>query len=187
MFSRDEIKSNLLGCFEVFLFMRRGMDRFVVSPGAAVKSFVIPIVCLPLTLVVMIGMSQAGMPAVWVFAHVVRMVLSLTLYLLAVYYLVKQYGLEGYFYQFLVAINWMNISGLVFVLPIVGGLLMGADMSSFESYTIFITLASYVYLAFVVTHCFRMPWEMGGFIAIVGMAIDQELLRFLEHVQAVSV
>lgn len=188
MFSKQEVKSNLIGCAEIFLFMRSGLERFVVSPGAAIKSFIIPVFLMPLSLYVAIVMSETCMlPSVLVLLHVVRMVASLGLYLLAVYFIAKQYHREGHFYRFLVIFNWMNIVGLVYLLPIAVGLLAGYPINIFENYAIFITLTSYVYLAFVLTHCFRLPWEMGGFIAIVGLAIDDNLLKIVEAIQNASI
>lgn len=188
MFSKAEVKSNLIGCAEIFLFMRSGLERFVVSPSAAIKSFIIPLLLMPLVLYVPIAMAEeSGFQSALIFMHIVRIVLSLGLYLLAVYYLAKQYHREGHFYKFLVIFNWMNIPGLVYLLPIAVGLLAGYPVEMFETYAVFVTLTGYVYLAFVLTHCFRLPWEMGGFIAIVGLAIDDNLFKAIETIQSVSI
>lgn len=187
MFSKQEVKLNLIGCAEIFLFMRSGLERFIVLPSAAIKSFIIPVIFMPLSLLVIFLMSKGEMHSVIVFLHVLRMAASLGLYLLAVYFLAKQYHREGHFYRFLVIFNWMNVVGLVYLLPIALGVLAGYPINMFENYAIFITLTSYVYLAFVLTHCFRLPWEMGGFIAIVGLAIDDNLLKAVEAIQNASI
>lgn len=187
MFSRQEIKSNLMGCFETFLFMRKGIERFEVSPGAAIKSFIIPVILLPVLVPILIMMSPAGTFSFLFVMHTLRIVLAAGLYLLAVYFLARQYHREGHFNRFLVVFNWINITSLVFLLPIVVGVAMGTPLQSFTNYAIFITLTNYVYLAFVLTHCFKLPWEMGGFIAIIGLAIDDNLLKALETIQNVSV
>jgi len=56
-------------------------------------------------------------------------------------------------------------------------------MTVLKNYAIFITMLGYVYCAFVLTHTFRIPWEMGGFIAIVGLAIDQNMLEITTQIR----
>lgn len=185
MFSKNEVKANLIGCFEIFLFMRKGLERFIVSPPAAVKSFLIPIAFMPVVLFITLLHGGAGVYAMWASVHVFRTVLAVGLYLLAVYFIAKQYHREQHFYKFILIFNWMNVIGIVFLLPVLGGVMAGYEMSVFRSYLVFTTLAGYVYLAFVLTHCFRLPWEMGGFVAIVGLAIDDNLHKIVETMQSV--
>lgn len=187
MFSKEEIKSNLIGCAEIFLFMRNGIDRFIVSPSAAVQSFMIPLLLAPLSIFVSLVIAEAGMHPAMVFLYFSRTVLALVLYLSAVYFLAKQYHREDGFYRFLVIFNWMNLIGLIYLLPIAVGVLIGYPVSMFESYAVFVTLTGYVYLAFVLTHCFRYPWEMAGFLAIVGLAIDDNLFKLVEAIQSAAV
>ncbi len=184
MFTKAEVKRNLLGCFEVVLFMRSGVERFVGTREAAIKSFIIPLILLPVTLLAMVALSQGYSASLLMSLHTVRIVLSILLFFTAVYFLSKQYDRGKYFYQFLTVANWMNIPGMILVLPIIYGIFVqGGDMEAMKSYAVFITMLSYVYSAFIITHCFRFPWEMGGFIAIVGLAIDQHLLEFASFIR----
>lgn len=183
MFSKNEWKQNLLGCLEVFLFMRQGIYRYSEERADAIKSFIIPVILLPFILAVMAVMSSGFSISVLVMLHLIRIVLTVLMFFAAVYYLSRQFGRNQYFYRFMTVSNWSNIPGVLMVMPILLGLLLGYDMAIFENYAIFITLVGYVYSAFIITHCFRLPWEMGGFIAIVGLAIDQNLLDITLYIR----
>lgn len=183
MFTKEEWKKNLLGCFEIVLFMPAGVQRFSKDRQDAIRSFLIPLIILPFTLMLFVLMSSGFSWSFILSLHFVRMVLTLLLFITAVYFLTKQFGRDRYFYQFLSAINWFNIPSLLLTLPILWGLMQGIEMSYFESYAVFVTLLGYVFSAFIITHAFRIPWEMGGFIAIVGLAIDQNLLDLALYVR----
>ncbi|MGH1404776.1 MAG: hypothetical protein ACRBDL_11085 [Alphaproteobacteria bacterium] len=177
LFTKEEWKQNLIGCAEVLLFMHHGISRFKTSRRAAIKSFIIPLVLLPIVLSVFVLQSSGFSMSLLLSLHMLRIALALILFFAAVYFLSRQYDRQEHFYHFMNVTNWSNIQGILLILPIVIGLLAGYDMAIFESYAVFITLVGYVYSAFIVTYCFRFPWEFGGFIAIVGMAIDQNLLE----------
>ena len=190
MVTQQEFKQNLLGCFEIFLFMPKGLGRFDVTPEKAIKSFFIPLALMPFILAIIVGLSEDFSPSLVISLNVLRMAFSFLLFLSAVYFLTKQFDRQQHFYRFLMVSNWLNINGLVLVSPILIGIAMGVPSGDFEVYAVFIEIVSYVYSAFVITHCFRLPWEMGGFIAIVGMAINQnmfDLSNYARDMLAVSV
>lgn len=183
MFTKAEWKNNLLGCLEVFLFMPKGLERFSGEARDAFRSLIIPAVLLPLVLVTMVAMSPGFSPSLLISLHALRIVAALVLFLTVVYFFMRQYEREEHFFKFLNVSNWCNIPGVILVMPILVALMTGAEMSAMESYAVFITLVGYVYSAFVLTHCFRLPWELGGFIAIVGLAIDDNLLHLTVYVR----
>ncbi len=185
MFKKEEIKNNLMGCLEVFLFMKQGVGRFSDSRVDALKSFLIPFALLPVTLTIIMALpdESVGPFELILPLHIVRIILAIVLFLTAVYFLAKQLGREEHFYKFLNVSNWCNIPGLILVLPFVYGIVSDQDMAAFEAYAVFVTLVGYVYGAFVLTHCFRIPWEMGGFIAIIGLAIDENLFTVMHMIR----
>lgn len=176
MFTKQEWKQNLVGCMEIFLFMPVGVDRFQSSWSAAMRSFIVPVVLLPILLAVMVAMSAGFSLGILLSLHMIRILLAAGLFFAVVYFLSKQFERQEHFYKFVNVVNWSNIPGVLLTLPILVALVMGYDITALESYAVFITIVGYIYLAFILTHCFRFPWEMGGFIAIVGLAIDQNLL-----------
>ena len=56
MFSKEEIKRDLLGCFEIFLFMPKGIERFEADKERMIRSFIIPFALLPFVLMVVVGL-----------------------------------------------------------------------------------------------------------------------------------
>ena len=183
MFTKEEWKQNLIGCMEITLFMPVGVERFRSSRSAAIKSFIIPVVLLPVLIAVMVAMSAGFSVGVVVSLHLVRVIFAAALFFTVVYFLSKQFERQEHFLKFVIVANWLNIPGVLMTLPILGALIMGADITAFESYAVFITIVGYVYSAFILTYCFRFPWEMGGFIAIVGLAIDQNLLDVTVYIR----
>ncbi len=185
MFTAKEIKNNLLGCLEVFLFMPSGIERFGQTKSDALRSLIIPFSLLPITLMVIMALPEesAGPMNIVLPIHIVRIFAAVILTLLVIYYLAKQFKREEYFFRFWAASNWCNIMGFIFIMPIIVGLMLGHDMAAFEAYAVFITLVGYVYSAFIITYCFKLPWEMGGFIAIVGLAIDENLFDLAHYIK----
>ncbi|MCB1590985.1 MAG: hypothetical protein KDI90_00900 [Alphaproteobacteria bacterium] len=177
-FSKHEWKAALLGCLEICLFMRQGLGRFDDRPSSAIKSFLIPVILSPLMLAVLVGFSGGFSFNYLLGLHTARVAVTSGLFLAVVYLMTRQYGREAHFMRFVTVNNWMTVPSTLFLLPVVACLVLGVDHSAYETYALFITLAGYVYTAFVLTGCLRLPWEMGGFIAIMGLAIDQHALEF---------
>lgn len=186
LFSKAELRSGLLGCFEVCLFMRQGVARFDDRPGAAVKSFLIPLILSPLLLAVLIGFSGGFSFTYLLSLHSARVAITSGLFLAVVYFMTRQYGREAHFMRFVTVNNWMTLPSALFLLPVLACLVLGLDPSAYEAYALFITLAGYAYTAFIVAGCFRLPWELGGFIAIMGLAIDQHALELTRHIHALA-
>ena len=187
MFSKDEVRHNLLGCFEIFLFMPRGIDRFEVSRGKMIRSFAIPFGLLPFVLWVVVGLFPEFPASLIAVLTVLRTVLAAALFFTAVYFLTRQLDRHEHFYRFLIVSNWTNINGIVLALPIIAGLVMGVDPEGFEVYAVFTEMIGYIYAAFILTHCFRVPWEMGGFLAVVSLAINENLWDVTDYIRDMMV
>jgi len=183
MFSKEELKCNLLGCFEIFLFMPRGVERFDVSRDRMIRSFIIPLVMMPFVLVVVARLSPEFPASLIVSLTVLRTVLAAVMFFGVVYFITKQLDRQEHFYKFLVVANWTNINGIILTLPILIGLELGVDASTFESYAVFSEIVGYIYGAFVLTCCFRIPWEMGGFLAVVALAINENLWDITDYIR----
>ncbi len=176
MFSLKDIKANLLGCLEISLFMRHGIERYDNSRVAAIRSFLIPLLLMPVALYVTAALDDSGGPYTGLIVlHGFKLVIAIVLFLTIVYFIAKQYDRQEHFNRFVSISNWSSIPAMLLVAPILYLVLTGQDTIPLESYAVFITLLGYVYSAFIITHCFKMPWQLGGFIAILGMAIDQNL------------
>ena len=185
MFTRQEIKQNLAGCLEILIFMRKGIERFQnVSRTDAIKSFLIPLLLFPFVFTALVMTSKEGHSIPFIISvHFFRIVIGAMIYLTIVYFLSKQLERQEHFYRFLVIINWISLFDIIFVSPVMFYIFTGGEVTTIEPYAVFITLLGYVYLAFIITHSFRVPWEMGGFAAIVGLAVDEtmwDIIHFLD-------
>lgn len=182
-FSKDEWGNGLLGCFEIFLFMSQGLQRFDRSASAAVKSFLIPLVLSPVLLALLAAFSSGFSFTYLMTLHSVRVLITSLLFLGVVYLMIRQYGREEHFMRFVTVNNWMTIPSTILLLPVVVCLMLGMDRTAYENYALFITLAGYVYTGFIISKSFKLPWEMGAFIAIMGLAIDQHALDLTRNLQ----
>jgi hypothetical protein len=183
MFAKDEVKRNLLACFEIFLFMPRGIERFEADQGRMIRSFIIPLAMMPFILVIVVGLFPEFPALLIASLTIIRTVLAAALFFGAVYFMAKQMDRQEHFYRFLIVSNWTNINGIIFALPILVGLSLGMDSSAFEVYAVFSEIVGYIYAAFILTYCFRVPWEMGGFLAVVGLAINQNLWEISDYLR----
>jgi len=190
MISKNELAHNLRGCLEIFLFMPKGFERFDITPAKAIRSFFIPLALLPFILMIVVNMHDEFSPTLIISLNLLRIFFSIILFLTAVYFLTKQFDRHHHFYKFILISNWLNINALLMALPILIGMATGVPSDDFEVYAVFCEIIGYVYSAFVITYCFRLPWEMGGFIAIVGLAINENLFdlsNYARDLLAVSV
>lgn len=183
MFTREEIRNNLIGCAEIVLFMPHGVERFEASKSAAVRSFLVVLFLLPVVIAVWAFRAGSTPVSLVVALHLAQMVLATILFLTVVYFLSKQYNRQEHFFRFITVSNWQGVPGIVFTLPILGALILGADLAVWESYAIFVTFLGYIYTGFVATHAFRLPWEMGGFIGVISLAVSQESLKVVDYLQ----
>jgi len=192
MFNRDEIKQNLLGALEIALFMRSGAERFCAGRTGMMKSFVIPLILLPLTLLTILSAHPAGTldatsMKMLAALYSLRLFVYLGAFLAFVYTMAKTMDRLDAFYRFACANNWLSIPAALLMAPLVIAFLNGA-YSWTEIYPIMvcITLYAYAYTAFMATYVMRIPMELACFIAIAGMAIHQTSLDVLKWA-AVSV
>lgn len=185
MFTREELKQNLIGCFEIALFMPAGVERYSPSKAAALRSFLVPALFIPLVAWVWILRSDAEPASFIVAVHLTRMVLTMAIFLGVVYLFARQYERHEHFFRFVTASNWHEVIGVILVLPVLFALLMGADIEPWENYAVFIQLFGYVYVGFIATHVLRIPWELGGFLAVVSLAVGQQLLDWGLDVESI--
>lgn len=187
MFTKKEYARNLLGCFEIMIFMKQGVEQFSDTKRDALRSFFWPIIIIPLALF-SFSFHSTGYPlSLLMVLHGVRMVLTFAITFAIIYYVAKYFERDQHFWRFVSASNWLNIPIFILLLPIMFSLVTitgdvevaaqyDALANSFQSYAIFITMLSYVYTAFVMTHALKLPWELAGAATIVCLGIDQSAM-----------
>lgn len=186
MFAKGEIRQNLMGCLETALFMRSGTNRFCASRQGMLKSFIIPIVLLPLTLVTVLSAHPAGQlsaDATHILAaiYTLRLFIYLGAFLAFVYAMARTMDRLDDFYRFASANNWLTLPAAILIAPLSIAFMNGHyEWAEVYPLMVFITLYSYAYTAFMAAHVMRIPMELACFIAIAGMAIHQTSLDVLK-------
>jgi len=177
MFKKGEIGRNLLGCFEVFLLMPSARLRFGTDFEGALRSFIVPILLFPLTLMAVYlspndALADHSKNTIALF-YSLRLAISWALYLGCVYWIVKEVDRKEHFWQFVTAINWVSIPATLVFLPVAWMMLTG-NHSGEQLYPLIMGLVFYGYglTAFVATYILRLPWELAGFVAIIGFLIN---------------
>ena len=182
MAGNKNIKNNLLGSLEIALFMPGGANRFCGDHKAMLKSFLIPLLVLPLTLFTVIAAHpdpdlSTNSAKILMVVYSLRTIVYLAVFLGFVYFMAKSMDRLENFYRFATANNWLVLPATILIAPLVILFANGVySWSEVYPLMVFITLYSYAYTAFMATYVMRIPMEMACFIAIAGMAINQTAL-----------
>ena len=186
-FTKEEVKRNLLGSLEVALFMPEARSRFGTGAEEAIRSFLIPTLLLPITLLLVYtfpkpGLADASANAIAIL-YSLRMVLTWGLFLGSVYWLAKNVNRREYFCQFVIAVNWLAIPATLAYVPAILLLASGAySWQELYPFTVSLTLYGYAFTAFMAAYVLRVPWELAGFIAVIGLIVDDytsDLISFV--------
>jgi hypothetical protein len=97
-----------------------------------------------------------------------------------VYWITKEIGRVEHFYKFVIAANWITIPSTILFLPVIYLIHSGA-YSWDELQPLTLTLLGYMYLftAHMAARVLKAPWEIGGFIVIVSMIVDDSTADIL--------
>lgn len=190
MFSWTEIKRNLQGCLDVALFMPQARDRFGNSAEEALRSFVVPILLFPLTLLMIYAshgqfLSHASENTI-ALLYSLRLALSWALFLGSVYWLLKRVDRHKHFCQFVVASNWLSLPATIVFIPVLWMVLDGSH-SWAQLYPLMACLTIYTccFTAFMAARILRIPWELAGFISLIGLYINDNTMNIAHWVGTV--
>jgi hypothetical protein len=154
------------------------------------RSFIIPFLLFPLTLLAVYAFPKPELSDNS--AHTIAMLFSLRtaatwlLFFGAIYWLTGEIDRRKHFYQFVTAMNWLTIPATVIFLPIAWYLYTGA-YSWDELNAIMMSLMFYTYMftAFMAAKILRIPWELGGFICMISILIDDSTNNLLYWVGSI--
>lgn len=190
MFGKEEIKRNLLGSLEIALFLPAGGKRFGKSAREALRSFIIPALFFPLTIILFYmypkpEFTDSSIQTV-ILLYGLRMILSWAVSLGAIYLVVKEINRKQYFFQFVTASNWLAIPSTIIILPVVIMMYTGSK-SGDELFIIAAALMfySYAFTAFMATYVLRIPWELAGALIILSMIINDRAMDVMRWVGSV--
>ncbi len=179
-----EIKRNLLGSLEVALFMPVARKRFGDSAQEALRSFIVPVILFPLTIMVFYFYPKPALSDNSV--HVIALLYSLRMALIwaaffgTVYWIVREVDRKRYFYQFVIASNWLTVPATVIFLPVAWMLMSGTHgWAELYPFMMCLMLYTYAFTAFMAAYVLRIPWELAGFIVFVSFCINDSTLDIL--------
>lgn len=187
MFSVGEIRRNLLGSLEVALFMPDARGRFGDGYEEALRSFLIPALLFPLSLLAVYMYPRAEIAGashnMIALLYSLRMVFVWLLFLGAVWMIVREIDRKEYFYKFVIANNWLTVPATLIFLPVAWLLISGA-YSWNELYPLMVCIMGYTYIftAFMAAYILRVPWELAGFISFIAICINQSTLDIVHQV-----
>lgn len=189
--SVKNVSIKLLGCLEAALFMPETARRFGSSYDEMIRSFYIPVIAFPLTLMAVYLYPR---PEVATHSHVIvsmlyslRFAFSLGIFLGFVYFIARKIERTEHFYQFVTANNWLTIPSAIISVPILILLTDGGTDAVREAYalSVIIVVYTYAYTAFAAACILRIPIELAGFIAITGLIINNSTHDILNWVSKV--
>lgn len=185
------VSLKLLGCLEAALFMPETARRFGSSYDEMIRSFYIPVIAFPLTL---LAVYLYPRPEVATHSHVIvsmlyslRFAFSLGIFLGFVYFIARKIERTEHFFQFVTANNWLTIPSAIISIPVLMLLTEGGDIAIREAYVLSLILVfyTYAYTAFAAACILRIPIELAGFIAMTGLIINNSTHDILRWVGSV--
>lgn len=180
------MQQNLLGSMEIALFMKAGIKRFNKNPADLKKSFLIPVLLLPLTIFTVLAThpeQNLDMTSIQLLTLIysARLFVYLGAFLAFSYLIAQTMDRLEEFKTFVTANNWLTIPIAALTLIPLGLYLNGAaPYENIYPLIVMITLYSFTCVAFMATYIMRIPYEMAGFIAITGLLIHHNALDFLK-------
>jgi hypothetical protein len=186
LFSK-EIKTNLLGSLEVALFMREGPKRFGNTYDEALRSFLIPALLFPASV---LGFFLSGTPEM-IGAQVNTLLILMSFRVLFIWlmffgtvaWLLRHVDHMNHFYRFVIASNWISIPATVAFLPVLWMVISGAyTWNEIYPFTVFIVFYTYALIAYAAVYALIIPWELAMFITMIAMVINDSTLNLISWI-----
>ena len=189
IFSKREIKDNLLGGLEIFLLMHRGAKRFGNTYKEALRSFIIPILLFPFSLAALNAFPVADLAGTskntMTLLFSLRLAVSWLLFFGVIAWILQRVDHMENFYRFVIATNWLTIPSTLIYLPVVMLLLSGTwSWEQVYPFMTFLTFYTYAFSAFMAVNVLIIPWELAGFFAFVAIMVDKnttEVFHFFSN------
>lgn len=174
------LRQYFLGAMEVNLFMRQGLARFPQDAHTMAWSFLVPLALMPITALALYatqdqrpelsGISVAYMMALFLGKGAANTIIGL----LVLYVFAKAYNRLERVCHVITLGNWAGLWPSLIFFPAVLALLSGwCSWEQLYPVSVVFSLYAYVLSAYILTRGLFIPWEMGGFLAIIGMAINE--------------
>ncbi len=174
------LKTYLLGVFEISLFMKIGLDRFSGDLNSFLRSFyvlflniaLIPI-SIPYLYAVDPNLQNMSLNSI-IIIFIVKFILVIALLVTLSYYLCKFLKRQEYFVKYITVSNWASLIAVILYLPFIIMMAVGTySFSDLAPYLILVSIYMYSLAGFIAKYVLQIPWELAAFIAILSMAINE--------------
>ena len=185
---KKEIGRNLLGSLEAALFMPFIEKRFGNDYDEALRSFYIPLFLFPFALLGLFLFSPLYASAstsenTITMLYSLRYAGSIGIFLALVYLIAVNIDRKEHFCQFVIAYNWLAVPSTVIILPILGLIYAGSyTPAQLLPFLVCMMIYSYAFTAFIAMRIFRIPMELGLFVAFISMAVNNGSHKVLDWV-----
>lgn len=188
MSNNTNSKNPLLGCFEISLFMKTGINHFDSEMKAMWRSFIVVGLTLLFTLLTSPYIHEAKIDfqdnpvAFTTFLYGIKYVVQFLAILLFTYYFCKIVKRKKNFVRFITTSNWCSIITLIVFIPIYVFLVLGNGTYD-DVYPILVAISLYAYAlaAFVTRYVIDIPWELAVFMTVCVLAINEAGFKLLYY------
>ena len=164
--------------------MPSGIERFSSDRKDAIQSFLVPAILFPLSLIIIAHIQTGISVPTMLTLHTFFFIAVNALFMTTVYVMSKSFDRREHFWKFISALNWMNLASFLLMVPYMIAIsALDMPINAFEHYAVFLTLVNIAYAGFITTYALKLPWEMGGFITIIGLLISRtgwDLITFFQ-------
>jgi hypothetical protein len=176
------LKSTLLGVFELTIFMPSFLGRFSASRDDAIRSFIFPAIVYPLVAMAF-AYNQVTTPGANVMAaHAILSWGGLFLFYGILHALSRAVRRDDFFWQTVHVLNAQSLITFILLLPLVLPMvLMGEKIGTggLTHYWIMVLLIGMAYKAYIIAYGLRLNLPLGGFLATVHLYISDITYKFL--------
>lgn len=181
-----DVKARLRGSFDLLLLFGRGISAFSGTRQDALRSFLIPVFLLPISMACSVLYPPRGMDAtdyttmdVIVFV-LVQNILSYTGAILVMWMIGYIFDRRSTLWLFWEALNWTSLLQMAAVLPFYA-LAVTGWLPRDQTDKIFIAIGIYFYVvvACIANRALKLNWQLAGAVACFFGVVDQEVLSLL--------
>lgn len=175
----DEVKNALWGCLEIPLYLKKGATRFSGTVSAFKRSFVIPILLIPVIIYsIPLPDLYADKSFDWEFALMfIQICLGTAAFAGIIYFFKAKHVTTEDILKCLTSYNWLSLSAFAVNIPLILLAVFGINTwDDVYAMMILVTLYTYSFLAFMITHTLRINIFLGVAFALADLMIG-EIIR----------
>jgi hypothetical protein len=178
----QSFKDSLRGCYEIPLFMARGVERFENSKAAFLQSLLVPLFLIPLQIPVAVldpALAKFPLSSLLILLSY-RIIVATAFFLGGVWLLCWPMERRDCFFRFAASYNWLGISAYILLLPYT--ILIGAGAFSLEqmgSYLLFFIGFTCTFIGFAAKIGLRTNWGAAAGIGLGSLLAELMAISLL--------